>query len=256
MQIVILAGGLGTRLSEETSLRPKPMVEIGGKPILWHIMKIYSSYGYKDFIICLGYKWYMIKEWFYNYVLHNSDITIDIWAWWKMTVHNSNIDDWKITLIDTWTETLTWWRVKRIERYITDDEFMLTYWDWVSDINIKELVDFHHSHGRMATISAVQPEGRFGRLGLEDEKIIQFAEKKDNNDSWINGWFMVLNKKVLEFIDGDSTVFEKAPLETIAQLGELMAFKHHWFWFAMDSLKNKQDLEILWNSLHAPWKIW
>ncbi len=257
MQVVILAGWLGTRLSEETSLRPKPMVEIWGKPILWHIMKIYSTYGYKDFIICLWYKWYMIKEWFANYVLHNSDVTIDTRTGWQITIHNSNTEDWKVTLVDTGADTLTWWRLKRIGAYINEDNFLMTYGDGVSNVNIPELVEFHKLHGKLATITAIQPEGRFGKLWIDaNSKITQFAEKKDNDDNWINGGFMVLNKKVLDYISWDEMPFEKAPLENISQDGELMAYKHHGFWYAMDTLQNKNTLESSWIKGEALWKIW
>lgn len=255
MQAVILAGGLGTRLSEETSLRPKPMVEIGWKPILWHIMKIYSHHGVKDFIICLGYKGYMIKEWFANYLLYNSDITIDTSTGGQITVHNSGTEDWRVTLIDTGDSTGTWWRIKRVWEYIQWDTFFMTYGDGVSDVNITELLTYHKSHGKLATLTAVQPEWKFWRLGLEGDMITEFAEKKDNLDSWINGGFMVLNKKVLDYVVADE-MFEQEPLENIAKSHELMSYKHHGFWFAMDTLKNKTDLEAKWNSWKAPWKIW
>lgn len=256
MQVVILAGGLWTRLSEETSLRPKPMVEVGGKPILWHIMKIYSSYGYKDFVICLGYKWYMVKEWFANYVLHNSDVTIDTRTGGQITIHNTNTEDWSVTLVDTGADTMTGWRLKRVGSYINGDTFMMTYGDGVSNVNIPELVKFHESHGKLATLTAVQPEGRFGKLWLDGDKIYNFSEKKDNNDTWINGGFMVLNKKVLDYIPGDEMPFEKAPLEWIANDGELMAYKHDGFWYAMDTLQNRNTLEWLWMKGDAPWKTW
>jgi glucose-1-phosphate cytidylyltransferase len=254
MQVVILAWWLWTRLSEETTLKPKPMVEIGWKPILWHIMKIYSHYGYTDFVICLWYKWYIIKEWFANYFLHNSDITFDLKNN-KMTIHNTKTEDWKVTLVDTWDNTLTWWRIKRVKDYIEWDTFMMTYWDWVSNININDLVAFHEKHWKLATLSAVQPEWKFGRLGIEWDKIFEFAEKKDNDDSYINWWFMVLNKKVLDYISWDDVYFEKDPIENITNDWELMAYKHHWFWYAMDTLKNKQDLEEMWKNWNAPWKF-
>lgn len=256
MQVVILAGGLWTRLSEETSLRPKPMVEVGGKPILWHIMKIYSSYGYKDFVICLGYKWYMVKEWFANYVLHNSDVTIDTHTGGQITIHNTNTEDWSVTLVDTGADTMTGWRLKRVGSYINSDTFMMTYGDGVSNVNIPELVKFHESHGKLATLTAVQPEGRFGKLGLNENQVTQFSEKKDNDDNWINGGFMVLNKKVLDYISGDEMPFEKTPLEWIANDGELMAYKHSGFWYAMDTLQNRNTLEWLWMKGDAPWKTW
>lgn len=256
MQVVILAGGLWTRLSEETSLRPKPMVEVGGKPILWHIMKIYSSYGYKDFVICLGYKWYMVKEWFANYVLHNSDVTIDTRTGGQITIHNTNTEDWNVTLVDTGADTMTGWRLKRVGSYINGDTFMMTYGDGVSNVDIPELVKFHESHGKLATLTAVQPEGRFWKLGLNDNQVMQFSEKKDNDDNWINGGFMVLNKKVLDYIPGDEMPFEKTPLEWIANDGELMAYKHNGFWYAMDTLQNRNTLEWLWMKGDAPWKTW
>jgi glucose-1-phosphate cytidylyltransferase len=255
MQVVILAGWLGTRLSEETNLRPKPMVEIGGKPILWHIMKIYSHYGYKDFIICLWYKWYIIKERFSSYFLHNSNITFDLKNN-QMTIHNTTTEDWKVTLVDTWDNTLTWWRIKKVKDYIYWDHFMMTYWDWVSDINIKELVEFHKSHSKLATLTAIKPEWKFGRLWIDWDKIYEFAEKKDTVDSFVNWWFMVLNKEVLDYISWDDVYFEKDPIENIAKNSELMAYKHNWFWYAMDTLKNKQDLEEMWRKWKAPWKIW
>lgn len=256
MQVVILAGWLGTRLSEETSLRPKPMVEIGWKPILWHIMKSYSAHGYKDFIICLWYKGYMIKEWFANYVLHNSDVTIDTRTGWQITIHNTNTEDWSVTLVDTGAETMTGWRLKRVKTYINTDNFLMTYGDGVSNIDIPELVRFHEEHGKLATLTAIQPEWRFGKLWLDENQVTQFSEKKDNDDNWINGWFMVLDKKVLDYINWDDMPFEKAPLEKIAQEGQLMAYKHYGYWYAMDTLQNRNTLESLWISWNAPWKIW
>ncbi|MDD3262786.1 MAG: glucose-1-phosphate cytidylyltransferase [Candidatus Absconditabacteria bacterium] len=255
MQVVILAGGLGTRLSEETVIKPKPMVEIGGKPIIWHIMKHYAHYGHNEFVICLGYKGYMIKERFSNYFLHNNDVTIDIKTN-KITVHNNHCDDWKITLVDTGDATMTGGRIKRVKDYIQGDEFMLTYGDGVSDVDINKLIEFHKSHGKLATLSAIQPEGKFGRLGLDGDQITEFAEKKDNEDSWINGGFMVLNKKIMNYINSDFIPFEKDPLENIAKDGELIAYKHSGFWFAMDTLQNKNTLENMWQSGNAKWKTW
>lgn len=255
MQVVILAWWLWTRLSEETSLRPKPMVEIWGRPIIWHIMKIYASYGYKEFIVCLGYKGYMIKEWFANYFLHNSDVTIDIGKN-EINVLNKNGEDWKVTLIDTGADTMTGWRLKRVGQYIEGDTFMMTYGDGVSNVNIDELVKFHEKHGKLATITSVQPAGKFGRLSLEGDQVVEFAEKKDNESAWINGGFMVLNKKVIEYITGDAMPFEKDPLENIATDGELMTYKHHGFWHAMDTLQNKNTLEAFWSTGSAPWKLW
>ncbi len=255
MKVIILAGGFGTRLSEETQRIPKPMVEIGGKPILWHIMKIYSHYGYNDFIICLGYKGYVIKEYFANYFLHNSDITIDIKNN-KIEVHNNYSEPWKITLVDTGLETQTGGRIKRVEKYIGNETFMMTYGDGVSDININNLVAFHKKHGKLATVTAVQPEGRFGALKLEGNKVIRFAEKMDNKESWINAGFFVLEPKVIDYIEGDSTVWEKEPLEKLAKEGQLMAYFHTGFWKPMDKLRDKIELEDMWNSGNAPWKIW
>ncbi len=257
MKVIILAGGLGTRLSEETTIKPKPMVEIWWKPILWHIMKLYSYYGYNDFIIALWYKGYYIKEWFANYFLHNSDITIDIKNN-NIEVHNSNSEPWKVSLVDTGDKTLTWWRVKKIIEwwYITEDEFMLTYGDGVSNINIKDLVKFHKSHGKKSTLTAVQPEWRFWWLQLQWNEITKFLEKKDNIDTWINAWFMIMNKNIINIIDSYDIPLEETPLETLASTGELMSFKHYWFWKAMDTLKNKHDLEDMWKTWNAPWKIW
>lgn len=254
MQTVILAWWLGTRLSEETVIKPKPMVEIWWKPILWHIMKIYSHYGHKDFIVCLGYKGFYIKEWFANYFLHNSNVTIDLKNN-KIEIHNSNSEDWKVTLVDTWDETMTWGRIKRVRDYIQWDEFMMTYGDGVSDVNINKLIEFHKSHGKLATLTAIQPEWKFGKLWLNGDQITEFAEKKDNLDSWINGWFMVLNKKVIDYISWDPMPFEKEPLEKISTSWELMAYKHKWFWSAMDTLQNKNTLQKIWESWNAPWKL-
>ncbi len=257
MKVVILAWGLWTRLSEETNIKPKPMVEIGWKPIIWHIMKLYSHYWYNDFVIALWYKWEYIKEWFSNYYLHNSDVTFDLKNN-STEIHNNNCEDWKVTMVDTWAETLTWWRIKKIidKWYIKDDDFMMTYWDWVSNIDIKELVQFHKSHNKLATLTAVQPEWKFGKLWIDWNKITEFAEKKDNEDSYINWWFMVLNRKIVEYISWDNMPFESEPLENIAKDWELMSYKHKWFWQAMDTLKNKHDLENMWNSWKALWKIW
>jgi glucose-1-phosphate cytidylyltransferase len=255
MKTVILAWWLGTRLAEETVIKPKPMVEIWWKPIIWHIMKMYSYYGFNEFIVCLGYKWYYIKERFANYFLHNSDVTVSTKDN-SIEVHNSHCEDRKITLVDTWDATMTGWRIKRVKDYIDGDEFMLTYGDWVSDVDINKLLEFHKSHGKLATLTAIQPEWKFGRLGLDWDQINEFAEKKDNEDSWINGWFMVLNKKVIDYIAGDTMPFEKAPLENIAKDWQLMAYKHTWFWFAMDTLQNKNTLESLWSTWKAPWKTW
>ncbi len=255
MKTVILAWWLWTRLAEETVIKPKPMVEIGWKPIIWHIMKIYSHYGFNEFIVCLWYKWYYIKEWFANYFLHNSDVTISTKDN-SIEVHNSHCEDWKITLVDTWDATMTGWRIKRVKDYIDWEEFMMTYWDWVGDININELVDFHHSHGKLATLTAVVPEWKFWKLWMNWDSVTEFAEKKDNENNWMNWGFMILNKKVLDYIEWDSTPFEMEPLEQIAKDGELMAYKHRWFWSPMDTIKNKNDLNDLWNKWEAKRKIW
>lgn len=255
MKTVILAWWLWTRLAEETVIKPKPMVEIWWKPIIWHIMKIYSHYWFNEFIVCLWYKWYYIKEWFANYFLHNSDVTISTKDN-SIDVHNSHCEDWKITLVDTWDATMTWGRIKRVRNYIDWDEFMMTYWDGVSDIDVKKLVDFHHSHWKLATLTAIVPEWKFWKLWLEWDKITEFAEKKDNLDNRVNWWFMVLNKKVIDYIDWDESPFEQKAINTIAEEWWLMAYKHNGFWAAMDTLKNKQDLEKLWQSGNAPRKIW
>lgn len=255
MKVVILAGGFGTRLSEETDLKPKPMVEIGGKPILWNIMKIYSYYGFNDFIICLGYKGYMIKEWFADYFLHNSDVTIKIKTN-EIIVHATKTEDWIVSLIDTGLNTQTGGRIKRVRDYIGDETFMLTYGDGVSDVNINDLVKFYKSHGKLATITSVQPPGRFGSIEIEGEKIIRFKEKPKGDGSWINGGFFVLEPKVIDCIEGDETYWEREPLENLANCGQLMAYKHQGFWKAMDTLRDKRELELLWNSKKAPWKIW
>ncbi|WP_018154772.1 glucose-1-phosphate cytidylyltransferase [Methanothermococcus thermolithotrophicus] len=255
MKVVILAGGFGTRLAEETHSIPKPMVEIGGKPILWHIMKIYSTYGFNDFVICLGYKGYVIKEYFANYFLHNSDVTIDIKNN-SMEIHNNYSEPWKVTLVDTGLNTMTGGRLKRVAKYLDDETFMLTYGDGVGNINIKELIEFHRSHGKLATVTATQPEGRFGALKLENNKVTSFAEKMDNKDSWINGGFFVLEPEVINYIKDDNTIWEREPLEKLSKDGELMAYFHDGFWKPMDKLKDKMDLEEMWSSGNAPWKIW
>lgn len=257
MKAVILAGGFGTRISEESHLRPKPMIEIGNMPILWHIMKIYSHYGYNDFIICCGYKAHMIKEYFSDYYLYRSDITFDFSKKNKMTVHSNFSEPWKVTLVDTGLNTMTGGRIKRIQKYIKNESFLLTYGDGVSDVNIAELVNFHKSHGKIATMTAINIEQRFGVLDINNDNVINsFSEKKDNCGSMINGGFMVLNSEIFDYIEGDKTVFEKAPLETIAKIGELMAFKHEGFWKCMDTQRDKQQLEALWESGEAPWKKW
>jgi glucose-1-phosphate cytidylyltransferase len=254
MKVVILAGGLGTRISEETITRPKPMVEIGGKPILWHIMKIYSAYGLHEFIICLGYKGYIIKEYFANYFLHTSDVTFDMRTN-QMQVHQQHAEPWKVTLIDTGEQTMTGGRLKRVGKYLQED-FCFTYGDGLSNINIGELIAFHQQHGSKATVTTVQPLGRFGAVNLKKNKIIGFQEKPQGDGNWISGGFFVLSPSVIDCIDDDSTVWEKQPLEQLAQNGELHAFFHRGFWQPMDTLRDKVYLEKLWESGNAPWKIW
>ncbi len=257
MKVVILAGGFGTRISEESHLIPKPMIEIGEKPILWHIMKYYASFSYNDFIICCGYKQYVIKEFFADYYLHMSDVTYDFTAENKMIVHNNNIEPWKVTLIDTGLNTMTGGRIKRVKDYIGDETFMLTYGDGVSDVNIEELVKFHKLHRKIATITAIQPGVRFGMLDInDDERINSFKEKSKEDSNWINGGFMVLNPEIVDYIDGDATVFEKEPLEAVALEGQLKAFRHHGFWQCMDTMRDKELLERLLTSRQAPWKVW
>lgn len=257
MKTVILAGGLGTRLSEETDLRPKPMVEIGGKPILWHIMKIYSHYGYNDFIICCGYKSYFIKDYFYHYYMHSSDITVDLTSN-KITYHNSTSEPWKITLVDTGLDTMTGGRIKRVQKYIGNEPFMLTYGDGVGNINIPELINFHKQNKKTVTLTAVLPDGKFGALQLNNsDDITEFREKPAGDGSWINGGFFVCEPKIFDYITkGDSTIFEREPLEKLAADKQLKAYKHTGFWKPMDTLKQKIELNSLWNSDNPPWKVW
>ncbi|MCX7738951.1 MAG: glucose-1-phosphate cytidylyltransferase [Hydrogenothermaceae bacterium] len=255
MKVVILAGGFGTRLSEETDIKPKPMVEIGGKPIIWHIMKIYSYYGFNEFLICLGYKGYLIKEYFANYFLHMSDITINLRSN-KMEIHDIKSEPWIVTLVDTGLNTMTGGRIKRVKDYIGNETFMLTYGDGVGDINIVKLLEFHKSHGKYATLTAVQPSGRFGALDLEGDFVKNFQEKPRGDGSWVNGGFFVLEPEIFDYIDGDETIWERDPLEKLAIDGQLVAYKHTGFWKPMDTLRDKRELENLWNSGNAPWKIW
>lgn len=256
MKVVILAGGLGTRISEETHLKPKPMIEIGGKPILWHIMKIYSHYGINDFIICCGYKGYVIKEYFANYFLHMSDVTFDL-SRNNMEVHQRYAEPWKITLVDTGDETLTGGRLKRVGQYLQDeDTFCFTYGDGLSDVNISSLIDFHYKQNTLATLTATYPPGRFGALDFRDNKILNFEEKPKGDGSMINGGFFVLSTKVLDLIAGDDVIWERGPLEGLAAQGQLSAFKHSGFWQPMDTLRDKNYLEELWASGDAPWKVW
>ncbi len=257
MQVVILAGGLGTRISEESHLRPKPMIEIGDMPILWHIMKTYSYYGFNDFIICCGYKGYMIKEYFADYYLHRSDVTFDFTQDNKMIIHNNVAEPWKVTVVDTGLNTMTGGRVKRIEKYITTDNFMLTYGDGVSDVNIKKLVAYHQEHEKLATITAIQPGGRYGVLDIDEtNNIDEFKEKAIEDGGWINGGFMVLNRAIFKLIADDNTVLERYPLEQLAKQKQLVAYKHQGFWQYMDTLRDKVLLEDLNNSGRAPWRVW
>jgi glucose-1-phosphate cytidylyltransferase len=255
MKCVILAGGLGTRISEESVLKPKPMIEVGGKPILWHIMKIYSSYGINDFIICCGYKQYVIKEYFANYFLHNSDVTFDM-SHNKMEVHQNKNEPWKVTLVDTGEATMTGGRLKRVASYLGADDFCLTYGDGLCDINIHALLEFHKEHGKQATVTAIQPAGRFGALVMKGANVTAFAEKPRGDGAWVNGGFFVLNPKVIDHIDDDATIWEREPLEALAGANQLMSFQHHGFWQPMDTLRDKIHLEDLWTSGQAPWKVW
>jgi glucose-1-phosphate cytidylyltransferase len=256
MKAVILAGGLGTRISEETVLRPKPMIEIGGKPILWHIMKLYSAYGVNDFIICCGYKGYIIKEYFANYFLHMSDVTFDM-IQNKMDVHNCYADPWKVTLLDTGENTNTGGRLKRIYEFLkNENDFCFTYGDGVADVDIAELIHFHRKNSRMATVTAVQPPGRYGALKLEENSVSGFMEKPVGDGGWINGGFFVLSPDVIEYISGDQTSWEGDSLVRLAEEGELSAFKHFGFWQPMDTLRDKNQLEALWDTGKAPWKVW
>jgi glucose-1-phosphate cytidylyltransferase len=256
MKAVILAGGLGTRLSEETSLRPKPMVEIGGKPVLWHIMKIYSAHGVNDFIVCCGYKGYVIKEYFANYFLHMSDVTFRM-AENRMEVHQRRAEPWNVTLVDTGDETMTGGRLRRIADHLRDeDAFCMTYGDGVGDVDITASIAFHRAHGRQATLTAAVPPGRFGALDLRDGRVASFLEKPEGDGGSINAGYFVLSPKVLDRIEGDATIWEREPLTGLASDGELMAFQHHGFWQPMDTLRDKTHLEELWASRQAPWKVW
>src|SRR5688572_23539407 len=256
MKVVILAGGAGTRISEETQNRPKPMVEIGGKPILWHIMKLYSHHGVSDFVICLGFKGYVIKEYFANYWLHTSDVTFDLGAN-QIITHERNTENWRVTLVDTGLETMTGGRLKRVAQYLEKDEpFCMTYGDGVGDVDIVKLVDFHKGHGRKATVTATTAPGRFGALRMQGTTVEGFQEKPVGDGAWINGGFFVLSPDVLNLISGDSTVWEREPMEKLAASGELTAFKHPGFWQPMDTLREKNQLEALWENGKAPWKVW
>ena len=256
MKAVILAGGLGSRLSEETSTRPKPMVEIGGRPILWHIMKIYSHYGVNDFVICLGYKGYVIKEYFANYFLHMSDVTFDM-AHNQMEVHQNNAEPWRVTLVDTGADSQTGGRLRRVRDYLEPGEdFCFTYGDGVADIDIGALIAFHKAHGKKASVTATQPPGRFGALNINDHYVESFREKPHGDDSWINGGYFVLKPEVIDLIEADDTIWEREPLEALASQHQLKAFEHGGFWQPMDTLREKQQLEDLWERKVAPWKVW
>jgi len=255
MKTVILAGGLGTRIAEETGSRPKPMVEVGGKPILWHILKIYSHYGIHDFIICCGYKGYVIKEYFANYFLHTSDVTFDL-SDNSMLVHARKAEPWKVTLVDTGEATLTGGRLARVRPYLDDEPFCFTYGDGVADVDISKLITFHRSEGRQATLTAVQPPGRFGSLAFERGRVLSFEEKPRGDGNWINGGFFVLDPAVLDLVDGDQCIWEQRPLQTLAETGQLSAYHHKGFWQPMDTLRDKQLLEELWQRGQAPWKVW
>jgi glucose-1-phosphate cytidylyltransferase len=256
MKAVILAGGMGTRLSEETSVRPKPMVEIGGRPILWHILKIYSAHGIQDFVICLGYKGYIIKEYFANYALHMSDVTFDMRDRNRLEIHQNNVEPWRVTLVDTGDETMTGGRLKRVARYVGDEDFCFTYGDGVGNIDITRSIEFHRNSGRLATITATQPPGRFGALRVDGTRVAAFEEKPHGDGGWINGGFFVLSPKVMGYIDGDHMIWEREPLERLARDGQVSAFVHDGFWQPMDTMRDKTLLEELWASGKAPWKVW
>lgn len=256
MKVVILAGGFGTRISEESHLKPKPMIEIGEMPILLHIMKHYSYYGFDEFIICCGYKQYVIKEYFANYYLHNCDITFDFKEGNKLEIHDDKAEPWKVTLLDTGLNTMTGGRIKRVKKHIGNETFFLTYGDGVSDINIKELLAFHQKNGKIGTMSAIQVESRFGVLDIKDHQVCTFREKGKNDGGWINCGFMVMEPEIFDYIEGDNTVFERGPLEKLAEEEQLMAFQHEGFWQCMDTMRDKERLEAMWEQNHAPWKIW
>jgi glucose-1-phosphate cytidylyltransferase len=255
VKAVILAGGRGTRISEESHLKPKPMIEIGGKPILWHIMKLFSHHGITDFVICLGYKGYVIKEYFANYFLHMSDVTFDM-ATNDMKVHEKYAEPGRVTLVDTGDETMTGGRLKRVRKYLDDGPFCFTYGDGVSDVDISKLVALHRRHGKRATVTAIQPPGRYGALNIEGSTVTSFQEKPAGDGAWINGGFFVLNPDVLEYVEGDATSWEVGPLQRLAEEGELMAYQHTGFWQAMDTLRDQNQLEELWRRGNPPWKVW
>mgnify|MGYP002513866139 CR=1 FL=1 len=257
MKVVLLAGGYGTRISEESQFKPKPMIEIGSMPVLWHIMKLYSSYGFNEFVICAGYKQHVIKEWFADYFLHTSDITFDFTQDDKIIVHNKRAEKWKVTVVDTGLDTMTGGRLKRIKSFIGNEPFFMTYGDGVADVNIKELLEFHKAHGKKATLTAVKPDSRFGVLDITDNNQINaFREKSQVDSGYINAGFMVLEPDVLDYIKDDSVMFEREPLEALAENNQLMCFKHNGFWQCMDTLRDKVKLETLWVENKAPWKVW
>ena len=255
MQAVILAGGMGSRLTEETTVRPKPMIEIGGKPILWHIMKMYAAHGIQDFVICLGYKGYMLKEYFANYFLHMSDVTFDLKSN-KIEIHQNSTEPWRVTLVDTGEQTMTGGRLKAVQKYLDGNDFCFTYGDGVGNIDIQGLLAFHKSQKTLATLTAVQPPGRFGALNVRQEKVVSFQEKPQGDGGWINGGFFILSPKVLDYISGEETVWERGPMETLAREGNLAAYLHKGFWHPMDTMRDKLYLEELWTSGEAPWKVW
>jgi glucose-1-phosphate cytidylyltransferase len=256
VKAVILAGGLGTRIAEETGVKPKPMVEIGERPILWHIMKgLYAAGGIDEFVVCLGYRGAVIKEWFANYYLHASDVTFDL-AGNSMEVHQETAEPWKVTLIDTGSATATGGRLKRVLRYVDGDEFVFTYGDGVSDLDVRALLDYHRSHGRLATVTAVQPPGRWGTMAVDEDRVESFHEKPRGDGAWVNGGFFVLSPRVGDYIDGDATVWEEEPVERLARDGELRAYRHEGFWRAMDTVRDRNHLEELWRTGQAPWKTW
>ena len=257
MKVVILAGGFGTRISEESHLKPKPMIEIGEKPILWHIMKTYSHFGFNDFIVCLGYKGYCIKEYFAHYFLHESDVTFDFRKHSESIIHHNSAEPWTVTLVDTGLETMTAGRVKRVRQYIGEEPFMVAYGDGVGDVDVLKLVEFHKSHGKLATVTSTQPKGRFGALEISDDnKVSRFQEKPSGDGGWISSGFFVLQPEVFDYIEGDGTIMEKEPLEDLTRDGQLMAYKHTGFWQPMDTMRDKALLDGLWQKGEAPWKVW
>ena len=255
MKALILAGGLGSRISEESQLRPKPMIEIGGRPIMWHIMKLYAAAGITDFVVCLGYKGYVVKEYFANYFLHMSDVTIDLSSN-AVEVHQNSSEPWRVTLLDTGDSTMTGGRLKRAAHHLQGEDFCFTYGDGVSDVDIVGAIDFHRNHGKALTVTAVQPPGRYGSLIIADDGVARFEEKPQGDGGWVNGGFFVANPSVIDSIDGDETIFEREPMERLAAQDQLVAFRHEGFWHPMDTLRDKMHLEDLWNSGHAPWKVW